>query len=172
MIRAQFAHGQKSVQGLPLSGCFALAPFVWPCEVRARIFLRPRSRLERDCCSQLEPFWRVRVFFLRWRCMLRTDVAGCLTPFAGALPRPTLISRPIRRTNRCVNLYGSTKLKFVKKKKKIVSNVPSRTTTCRVHSAQCTYRPVIKYNAICSPNPLIKVHYRTMVVEDQIGDEI
>ena len=26
--RAQFAHGQKSVQGLPLSGRFALAPFV------------------------------------------------------------------------------------------------------------------------------------------------
>ena len=63
--RAQFAHGQKSVQGLPLSGRFALAPFVWPCEVRVRISLRLRSRLERDRCSQLEPFWRVRVFF-RW----------------------------------------------------------------------------------------------------------
>ena len=25
-------------------------------------FLMSRSRLERDCCSQLEPFWRVRVF--------------------------------------------------------------------------------------------------------------
>ena len=61
--RAQFAHGQKSVQGLPLSGRFALAPFVWPCEVRVRISLRLRSRLERDRCSQLEPFWRVRVFF-------------------------------------------------------------------------------------------------------------
>ena len=93
--RAQFAHGQKSVQGLPLSGRFALAPFVWPCEVRVRISLRLRSRLERDRCSQLEPFWRVRVFFLRWRCMLRADV-GSLTPFAGALPRPTLISRPSR----------------------------------------------------------------------------
>ena len=61
--RAQFAHGQKSVQGLPLSGRFALAPFVWPCEVRVRISLRLRSRLERGCRSQLEPFWRVRVFF-------------------------------------------------------------------------------------------------------------
>jgi len=61
--RAQFAHGQKSVQGLPLNGRFALAPFVWPCEVRVRISLRLRSRLERDRCSQLEPFWRVRVFF-------------------------------------------------------------------------------------------------------------
>ena len=61
--RAKFAHGQKSVQVLPLSGRFALAPFVWPCEVRARISLRLRSRLERDRCSQLEPFWRVRVFF-------------------------------------------------------------------------------------------------------------
>ena len=61
--RAQFAHGQKSVQGLPLSGRFALAPFVWPCEVRVRISLRLRSRLERDRCSQLEPFWRVRIFF-------------------------------------------------------------------------------------------------------------
>ena len=28
-----------------------------------RISLRLRSRLERDRCSQLEPFWRVRVFF-------------------------------------------------------------------------------------------------------------
>ena len=27
------------------------------------LFLMPSSRLERDCCSQLEPFWRVRVFF-------------------------------------------------------------------------------------------------------------
>ena len=61
--RAQFAHGQKSVQGLPLSGRFALAPFVWPCEVRVRISLRLRSRLERDRCSQLEPCWRVRAFF-------------------------------------------------------------------------------------------------------------
>ena len=34
--RAQFAHGQKSVQGSPLSCRFALALFVWPCEVRAR----------------------------------------------------------------------------------------------------------------------------------------
>ena len=34
--RAQYAHGQKSVQGLPLSCRSALALFVWPCEVRAR----------------------------------------------------------------------------------------------------------------------------------------
>ena len=110
--RAQFAHGQESVQGVPLSLRSALALFVWPCEVRALFLPIPRSGLERDCCSRLEPFWRVRVFFLRWRCMLRTDVAGCLKPFAGALPRPTLISRPIRRTNRCVKLYGSKTLCF------------------------------------------------------------
>ena len=69
--RAQFAHGQESVQGVPLSLRSALALFVWPCEVRALFLPIPRSGLERDCCSRLEPFWRVRVFFLRWRCMLR-----------------------------------------------------------------------------------------------------
>ena len=35
--RAQFAHGQESVQGVPLSLRSALALFVWPCEVRARL---------------------------------------------------------------------------------------------------------------------------------------
>ena len=61
--RAQFAHGQESVQGVPLSLRSALALFVWPCEVRALFLPIPRSGLERDCCSRLEPFWRVRVFF-------------------------------------------------------------------------------------------------------------
>ena len=44
-----------------------------------------------------------------------------------------------------------------------------RITTRRVHIAQCTHWPAIKYNAICSPNLFPKARYSTMVAEEQMG---
>ena len=78
-------------------------------------YLRPpfpisRSRLECERCSLLELIWRVRVFLLRWRCMLRN--LRMLYAFAGALPRPTLISRPVRTSRVTCNTIRRLQIKY------------------------------------------------------------
>ena len=51
----------------------------------------------------------------------------------------------------------STSLKFVMKKKREITSEQLKCATCcsRMHSAQCTYWPAVKYNATCSPNLLL-----------------
>ena len=57
-------------------GLFVLVPSASLARYVRPPFPISRSRLECERCSLLELIWRVRVFCLRWRCMLRNSF-GC-----------------------------------------------------------------------------------------------
>ena len=103
--RAHFKHVQSSA--LMLSGSPCACAFRLSCEVHVRLSPIPRSGLERDCRSLLEPFWRVRNF-LSAMAMYAPQLVRMLYAFAGALPRPTLISRPFRQLTHCHRVHSVT----------------------------------------------------------------
>ena len=67
----------------------------------------PRSRLERECRSPLEPFG-VFAIFLSAMAMYAPQLVRMLYAFAGALPRPTLISRPFCQLTHCPRVHSVT----------------------------------------------------------------
>ena len=67
----------------------------------------PRSRLERECRSPLEPFG-VFAIFLSAMAMYAPQLVRMFCAFAGALPRPTLISRPFCQLTHCPRVHSVT----------------------------------------------------------------